>query len=123
MQGDTRGVHNCTNSTCVASPSTVPNPAEVPGGVPSVAIQTSFVANRPLHPLIQKGQLQLAAWKVSSNVTQQKAFQAGLPSSSWQGGARPPIQVTSHHGSSGIAGVLEEGLIPFRAMSESFWIS
>ena len=48
MQGDTRGVHNCTNSTCVASPSTVPDPAEVPGEVPSVVNQTSFVANRPL---------------------------------------------------------------------------
>ena len=47
-QGDTRGVHNCTNSTCVASPSMVPDPAEVPGGVPSVATQTSSVANGPL---------------------------------------------------------------------------
>ena len=52
-----------------------------------------------LHPLIQKGQLQLAAWKVSGNVTQQKAFQVGLPNSFWQGGARPPIQLTSHRGS------------------------
>ena len=47
-QGDTRGVHNCTNSFCVASPSMVPNPAEVPGGVPSAATQTSLVANRHL---------------------------------------------------------------------------
>ena len=75
-----------------------------------------------LHPLIQKGQLQLAAWKVSGNVTQQKAFQVGLPNSFWQGGARPPIQLTSHRGSGGITGVLKEGLIPFRVMSESFWI-
>ena len=122
MQGDTRGVHNCTNSSCVASPSMVPNPAEVPGGVPSVATQTLFVANW-LHLLLKRGQLQLAVWKVSGNVIQQKAFQAGLPNSSWQGGARPPIQLTSHHGSGGIAGVLEERLIPFCDMSDSFWIS
>ena len=125
-QGDTRGVHNCTNSSCVASPSMVPNPAEVPGGVPVLLPRHRWLLTDPfnsLHPLLQRGHLQLAAWRVSGNITQQKAFQAGLPSSSWQGGARPPIQLTSHHGSGGIAGVLEEGLIPFRAMSESFWIS
>lgn len=37
--------------------------------------------------------------------------------------ARPPIQLTSHCGSGEIAGVLEDGLIPFCVMSESFWIS
>ena len=74
-----------------------------------------------LHPLLQRGQLQLAAWKVSGNVIQQKAFQAGLPNSSWQGGARPPIQLTSHRGSGGIAA--GRGIDPFRVMSKSFWIS
>ena len=47
-QGDTRGVYNYTNSTCVASPSMIPNLAEVPGRVPSITTQTSSAANRPL---------------------------------------------------------------------------
>ena len=92
---------------------------EYPVLLPRYCLLLTDPFNR-LHLLIQKGQLQLAVWKVSSNVNQQKAFQVGLLNSFWQGGARPPIQLTSHRGSGGIAGVLEEGLIPFHVMSESF---
>jgi len=64
-----------------------------------------------LHPLLEKGQLQLAAWKVSGNATLQQAFQTQLPSLSLLVGARLPTQHISHlgsDGSDGIAGVLRE---------------
>ena len=69
MQGDTRGVHNCTNSTCVASPSMVRDSAEVPGGVPSVVTQTSFVANRPFQQELYEWDEQVLHWYFLHHMT------------------------------------------------------
>ena len=76
-----------------------------------------------LHPLLEKGQLQLAAWKVSGNATLQQAFRTELPGLSLPVGARLPTRHISHLGSDGIAGVLREKLIPFHAMSVTSWTS
>ena len=104
----------------------IPDLAEVPGRVPSITTQTSSAANRPLQQVTPPHNEGTATACRVESIQQRhsaEAFQVGLLNSFWQGGARPPIQLTSHHGSGGITGVLEEGLIPFRVMSESFWIS
>ncbi len=66
------------------------------------------------HPLVTQNQLALAAWKVSGSVTDQRAFQRGLPDSSGQDGVEEPIPRISQHGKGGVVGVLNGKRIPFR---------
>ena len=82
MQCDTRGVHNCANSTCVASSRMVSNLAEVPCGIPSVTIKAlSAAASIPLQqvtPSLPKVTATASHMENISNATQQKA-KADLP--------------------------------------------
>ena len=64
------------------------------------------------HPLVLEEKLFLTAWPVSGNVTRCKAFQRGLQSSSCSPGEITPIPLTIQPGVSGIAGVLNETIIP-----------
>jgi len=50
-QGDKGGMHNCANSTSVASTGVVPHPAGVPDRVPSLTTKASAVVDRPLQPV------------------------------------------------------------------------
>ena len=56
-----------------------------------------------LHPMMLKNQLQLAAWKLSGQVTQQEAFQHGLQHSSRLDRARELTPHTNLDGTGGIA--------------------
>ncbi len=76
-----------------------------------------------VHPLLEKGQLELAAWKVSRNSTLREEFQRGLQISCWQDGAKAQTPHISQAGVNGVAGVLRGNLIPFQQMSNSFWTS
>ena len=69
------------------------------------------------HPLVLAGQLQLAAWTLSGEVTQQKEFQEKLQSSCSLDGAKAPIPHTRVLGRSGSAGVCRGKWIPFHALS------
>ena len=75
------------------------------------------------HPLLEKGQLQLAAWKLSGDTIQQKVFQQELQISSKLDGVRGPTPYTNQDGTSGIAGVQQGVSIPFHVISTSFWTS
>ena len=76
-----------------------------------------------VHPLVAQGKLQLSIWRVSGIYTLQRDFQHRLQPSSAQGGARAQIQHTSRARPSGLAGVLNGKLIPFRGMSNTLLIS
>ena len=65
------------------------------------------------HPLMLVGQLQLAAWTLSSKDTQQKAFLQKLHSCCFQDGVRALTQPTRVPGRSGSAGVSHGRWIPF----------
>ena len=69
------------------------------------------------HPLVVSGQLQLAAWKLSGVDSLQQEFQQKFPSCWHRDGAQEQILHTKVHGKDGIAGVLKEKLIHFRAPS------
>lgn len=75
------------------------------------------------HPLLVKGQLQLAAWKVSGIPAHSQAFRRELQISSQLDGEEGQTQPTSQPGSSGMAGVTQGVSIPFHAVSSSFWSS
>ena len=66
-----------------------------------------------IHPLIANQTLQLAAWHVSSDPYNRKAFVQTLPSSSWQLGGQAQMQFTTPPGKNGIAGVSAGKLIHF----------
>jgi len=68
------------------------------------------------HPLVLAGQLQLAAWTLSGEVTQQREFQERLQSCCSLVGAKAPIPHTKVPGRSGLAGVCHGKWIPFRAL-------
>jgi len=68
------------------------------------------------HPLVLAGQLQLAAWTLSGESTQQKAFQEKLHNYCSPDRARAPTQHTKVPGKSGSAGVCQGKWIPFRAL-------
>lgn len=74
-----------------------------------------------VHPLLVKGQLQLAAWRVSSMPTHSQEFRKELQRLSQQAGERAPTLPTSWVGSRGLAGVIKGVLIPFHAMSNISW--
>ena len=69
------------------------------------------------HPLLVRQQLQLAAWKVSGIHTHCQVYRRELQILSQQGGGSGQIQPISQVGSSGLAGVVQGTLIPFRAVS------
>ena len=71
--------------------------------------------NNP-HPMLQRQQLQLAAWKVSGLTTQQRAFQDELQRSSCRAGVREPIPLTSRDGTNGVAGAWRGVQIPFHVI-------
>ena len=66
------------------------------------------------HPLVLEEKLFLTAWPVSGDVTKCKAFQRGLRSSSCSPGEITPIPLTIQPGVSGIAGVLNETIVPLQ---------
>jgi hypothetical protein len=66
------------------------------------------------HPLIENETLQLAAWKISGKNWKQADFQRELHTSSATGGEKAQNLLTSRPGRSGIAGVVNGKLIPFR---------
>ena len=65
------------------------------------------------HPLVCTNRLRLAAWKISSNNTQQQEFQKKLQPCYLQDGAQAPTLLTKLDGNSRVAGVREGRLIPF----------
>ena len=69
-----------------------------------------------LHPLKD---LQLAAWKISGNNMLTKEYQRDLPNLSWQAGAMVQTLPISQHGQDGVAGVINEKLIPFLVTSNA----
>ena len=71
------------------------------------------------HPLMVHNKLQLAAWKLSGSNTELREFQRKLQSSLSRGGAKGPMWPTSQHGTNGVAGVVNNKLIPFHARSIS----
>ena len=75
--------------------------------------------NNP-HPLIVAGQLQLAAWKLSSVDSKQKEFLKKLPNCWQPDGVEAQIQHTRAPGRDGIAGAVYGKLIPFQALSNPF---
>jgi hypothetical protein len=75
------------------------------------------------HPLLVKGQLQLAACKVSGVPAHSQAFRRELQISSQQDGEDGQTRPTSQAGSSGIAGVTQGVSIPFRVVSSISWNS
>jgi len=66
-----------------------------------------------LHPLLCQNKLRLAAWKVSSNSTQQLEFRTRLQNCRSQDGVEEQTWPTNQDGISGLAGVREGRLIPF----------
>ena len=66
-----------------------------------------------VHPLIANQTLFLAAWHVSNNPCNRKAFVQTLPSSSWQLGGLVQTQFITPHGRNGIAGVSHGKVIHF----------
>ena len=68
-----------------------------------------------VHPLVVKGQLQLAAWRLSGRDTLQREFQSRLPNSSELDGAKEPIRLTSWAGQDGLAGVYKRQVDPVSA--------
>ena len=66
-----------------------------------------------LHPMMLKNQNQLAAWKLSGQVTQQEALQYGLQHSSRLDGARELTPHINLDGTGGIAGVTRGRSISF----------
>jgi len=69
------------------------------------------------HPLLMEGQLQLAVWRLSSEVSQQKEFHKKLQSCCSLDGAKAPIPHTKVPGRNGSAGVCHGKWIPFHALS------
>jgi len=69
------------------------------------------------HSLMATGQLQLAAWKLSSIDSRQREFQAKLPSCWQQDGVRAQTQHMKVLGRDGIAGALNGKLIRFQVLS------
>lgn len=66
------------------------------------------------HPMAMSGHLPLAAWPISGNPTVLRVFQTELLTSSEGHGDLPQSQPIHPLGDSGIAGVLNGTLIPFR---------
>ena len=65
------------------------------------------------HPLLLNETLSLAAWHVSSNPCNRRAFLQTLPGSSWQHGGQAQAQFITPPGKNGIAGVTAGKLIHF----------
>jgi hypothetical protein len=65
------------------------------------------------HPMILNGALKLVAWKISGNPRKCWEFQNKLQSYSPQRGDRVPSQLTTAAGNTGLAGVINNKLIPF----------
>ena len=66
-----------------------------------------------LHPLMMKGQLQLAAWIVSGLPWCQKDYQQKLRSLSQIADDQARYLLTNRPGESGLAGVIRGTMIPF----------
>jgi len=75
------------------------------------------------HPLVLSGQLRLAAWTLSGEVTMQQEFQKKLHNYCSLDGVKEPTQPTSLLGRSGLAGVSQGKLIPFHVLSNPSLIS
>ena len=69
-----------------------------------------------VHPLITNQTLFLAAWHVSNNPCNRKAFLQTLPSSSWQFGSLVLTQFITPSGRKGIAGVSHGIVIHFASL-------
>ena len=69
-----------------------------------------------VHPLIANQALFLAAWHVSNNPCNRKAFVQTLPSSSWQLGSLVQTQFITPPGRNGIAGVSNGKVIHFATL-------
>ena len=63
------------------------------------------------HPLTN---LQLAGWLLSANATKQQVFQGKLEAFYWQHGEETPQVPTLLPGTNGLAGVVNDKLIPFQ---------
>ena len=66
--------------------------------------------------LLHSPPLQLAVWRVSGDVTRQKGFRQKLQTLSQWAGAQVLTQCISPPGGSGVAGVVENTLIPFQGV-------
>ena len=66
-----------------------------------------------IHPLIANQTLFLAAWHVSNNSCERKAFVQALPDSSWELGGQAQTQFITPPGRNGIAGVSHGKVIHF----------
>jgi hypothetical protein len=63
------------------------------------------------HPLTN---LQLAGWLLSANTTKQQVFQGKCETFYWQHGEKTPQVHTLLPGTNGLAGVVNDKLIPFQ---------
>lgn len=70
--------------------------------------------NGRLHPL--RNQMRLAAWPISGQPSQAKAFQQGLPKLSPSLGLMEQASNTANHGACGSAGVINSRLISFKPL-------
>ena len=111
----TRGRVSASN-TCVAHTSVVPRLLDLSVSLP-VLLPTSqnllLGSQGEMHPLISNQTLVLAAWHISSNLSNRQAFVQTLPSSSWQLGGQAQMQFITPPGRNGIAGVSHGKVIHF----------
>ena len=73
-----------------------------------------------IHPLFPS--LRLAVWKISGNLSQQRAFQRQLPNSSPTVSRPQPPNPTTAHGLSGVVGVRNGKVIQYLVPSRKFWL-
>ena len=69
-----------------------------------------------IHPLVKNGSLKLVAWKISGRIWQTREYQKGLQDLSQMPEDRVHSLITNRPGESGLAGVVNNKLIPLNAL-------
>ena len=117
-ESKSRAEYHSFGSTSIAEPSVVSHATRFSSRASLLLAHSSDLLldpkNQP-YPLVCTNRLRLAAWKKSSNNTQQQEFQKKLQPCYLQDGAQAPTLPTKLDGNGGVAGVREGRLIPFHA--------
>ena len=69
-----------------------------------------------IHPLVKNGSLTLVAWNISGRIWQTREYQKGLQDLSQMPEDRVHSLLTNRPGESGLAGVVNNKLIPLNAL-------